>query len=66
MATQDQAFEPARRADPEAARRAAVLHHEMSKAPVGSKQRRFLRRAAERARARARASAPVPPGRPQR
>jgi hypothetical protein len=38
----------------------------MSKAPVGSKQRRVLRRAAERARARARASAPVPPGRPQR
>jgi hypothetical protein len=39
----------------EAARRAAQLHHEMSRAPVGSKERRFLRRAAERARKRAEA-----------
>lgn len=46
---------PAPKPDPEATRRAAQLHHEMSKAPVGSKERRFLRRAAERARARARA-----------
>lgn len=41
------------RVNPHAARRAAELRYEMSKAPVGSKQRRFLRRAAERARARA-------------
>jgi hypothetical protein len=41
--------------DADATRRAAQLHHEMSKAPVGSRERRFLRRAAERARARARA-----------
>ncbi|ADB52451.1 hypothetical protein [Conexibacter woesei] len=46
--------QPPPRPDPEAARRAAQLLHEMSKAPVGSKKRRFLRRAAERARARAR------------
>ncbi len=46
---------PAQKPDPEATRRAAQLHHAMSQAPVGSKQRRFLRRAAERARARARA-----------
>jgi len=39
----------------EAARRAAQLHYEMSRAPVGSKERRFLRRAAERARKRAEA-----------
>ncbi|MBB4664085.1 hypothetical protein [Conexibacter arvalis] len=46
---------PPPKPDAEAARRAAQLHHAMSKAPVGSKERRFLRRAAERARARARA-----------
>jgi len=46
---------PPSRPDPDAARRAAQLHHAMSKAPAGSKERRFLRRAAERARARARA-----------
>lgn len=40
--------------DPEASRRAAELHHAMSQAPVGSRERRFLRRAAERAKARAR------------
>lgn len=39
----------------EAARRAAQLHYEMSRAPIGSKERRFLRRAAERARKRAEA-----------
>ncbi len=39
----------------DAARRAAQLHHEMSRAPIGSKERRFLRRAAERARKRAEA-----------
>jgi hypothetical protein len=55
MATQELPFKPPSHTprNPEAARRAAVLHHEMSKAPAGSKQRRFLRRAAERARARA-------------
>jgi hypothetical protein len=41
------------RPTPEAVRRAAELRHEMSQAPIGSKQRRFLRRAAERARKRA-------------
>ena len=41
-------------ADPEARRRAAELRHAMSRAPVGSRERRFLRRAAERALARAR------------
>ncbi|MCW2952751.1 MAG: hypothetical protein JWQ48_1921 [Conexibacter sp.] len=39
--------------DPELARRAAQLQHAMSRAPAGSRQRRFLRRAAERARRRA-------------
>ncbi len=42
-------------AEAEAARRAAQLHYEMSRAPIGSKERRFLRRAAERARKRAEA-----------
>ncbi len=46
---------PPPKPDPDAVRRAAELNHEMSKAPVGSKERRFLRRAAERARKRARA-----------
>lgn len=41
--------------DPDAARRAAQLHYEMSRAPIGSRQRRFLKRAAERARKRAQA-----------
>jgi hypothetical protein len=41
--------------DPEAALRAARLLQEMTLAPVGSKQRRFLRRAAERARRQAQA-----------
>lgn len=36
-----------------AAARAARLQHEMSRAPIGSRERRFLRRAAERARKRA-------------
>jgi hypothetical protein len=39
----------------EEARRAARLQYEMSRAPIGSKERRFLRRAAERARKRAEA-----------
>lgn len=39
----------------ESARRAAQLQQEMSRAPIGSKERRFLRRAAERARKRAEA-----------
>lgn len=47
----DQAPKP----DPDAALRAAELQREMSRAPIGSKQRRFLRRAAERARKRAQA-----------
>ncbi|MDO8213451.1 hypothetical protein [Conexibacter sp. CPCC 206217] len=38
---------------PDWVERAARLHHEMSQAPVGSKQRRFLKRAAERALKRA-------------
>jgi hypothetical protein len=50
MASPTQPPKPTR----EAARRAALLHYEMSRAPIGSKQRRFLRRAAERARQRAR------------
>lgn len=41
--------------DRDAKRRAVLLRHQMSQAPAGSKERRFLRRAAERARARARA-----------
>jgi hypothetical protein len=44
---------PRPKPDPEAARRAAQLHHAMSQAPIGSRERRFLRRAAARAKARA-------------
>jgi hypothetical protein len=52
--TPDRPRTPSPRIDAAAARRAAQLRYEMSKAPAGSKQRRFLRRAAERAAARAR------------
>lgn len=55
MAPQPQPPEQPPKPDSEAALRAAQLLHEMSRAPVGSKQRRFLRRAAERARKRAQA-----------
>jgi hypothetical protein len=48
--------QPRAKPDPAANRRAAQLHHAMSKAPVGSRERRFLRRAAERAKSRARAA----------
>lgn len=48
--------------DPELARRAAQLRHAMSRAPAGSRQRRFLRRAAERAWERANAPGHVSPG----
>jgi hypothetical protein len=47
--------EPPKPAETDAARRASELALEMSRAPIGSRQRRFLRRAAERARKRAQA-----------
>jgi hypothetical protein len=55
MGAQSQPPDQPPKPDPEAALRAARLLQEMSRAPVGSKQRRFLRRAAERARRRAQA-----------